>query len=198
MLKYKNVLLIVLSVILFAYAAIIGFIPWMLNNTFDMVKFEEKLAKTTNMNVTLNYIHFKMTPSLKTTITIRGLEARYPDDQPLLDVKYAEIVTTAGALFSNKYDIKSLTVKNAVYDDQILPEGGNKLECLPPTIDPKPFGKKEIVVILGNMKIKNLTVNYTVGYPYSYKSRFFREKTFTRAELVSFLNAQNFIRVKIK
>ena len=198
MLKYKNALLICLSVVLFAYAAVIGFIPWLLNNTFDLNKFEEKISKATNMNVTLNYINFKMSPSFKTTILVRDLTARYPDDQPLLDVKFAEIVTNAGILFSNNYDIKSLTLKNVVYDDQILPEGGNKLECLPTSLDPKPFGKSKITIVPGNLKIKNLTVNYTVGNPYSYKTRFFREKSISRTEQLSLLQKQNFINVKFK
>ena len=150
------------------------------------------------MNVTLNYINFKMTPSFKTTILVRDLTVRYPDDQPLLDVKFAEFVTDAGAIFSNKYDIKSLTLKNVVYDDQILPEGGNKLECLPTSIDPKPFGKNKITIVPGNLKIKNLTVNYTIGDPYSYKTRFFREKTFSKIEQLALLKRYNFTNVQFK
>lgn len=197
--KYKNVLLIIISLILFAYAGFISIFPSIKTNSFNIDQFEQKTLRATGLNVTLASINFKIQPNLTTIITIRDLIAQYPDQQPLLTAKYVEITTTPSSLFSNNYDIKSLYLKNVKYDDQILPSGENKIAYLPSSFEPSFYGPKKITVkVNGPLRIKNLDTIYTISTPYRFKKESQREFTYSKEELKSFLQSLNFVNAEIK
>ena len=62
MTKYKNVLLIAIAIILFIYASFISIFPAFVTSSFNINKFEQKMAEATGLDVTLGIIDFKINP----------------------------------------------------------------------------------------------------------------------------------------
>ena len=196
--KYKNVFMIFLALILFVYAGFISIFPAFVIKTFNIDEFEQKSYTATGLNITLGYIDIKIKPNFKTVIIVRDLIAKYPDNQPLLEAKYAELTTTPASILKKEFKIKSLYLKNVEYHDQILPDGENKIAYLPAAFDPSYYGTKKITIVPGPIRIKNLDVSYTVGEPYSYKTTSKREITFEKSEVEEFLSNLTFTNVVIK
>jgi hypothetical protein len=199
MAKYKNVFLMIVAVILLGYAAFISIIPSMMSKNFNIDKFEQATLKAAGLNVTFEMIDYKIKPNLKTIIIIRDLVAMYPDQQPLFSAKYIELETTPAAIFKKDFDIKSLYLKHVKYEDQILPNGVNKLAYLPESFDPSYYGAKKVTIRPNSqIRIKNLERINTITNPYSYRKYAEREAIYTQSEVSIFLHSLNFKNVNIK
>ena len=194
--KYKNTLMIFISLILFAYASLISVVPACMTNSFDIDKFEQKVFEATSLVTTLDTIEFKVAPNFKTTIIAKNLSLKYIDYQPLFDARQIKIETTYPALFGKSFDIKKIDFKGVKYADQILPTGENKIAFLPGAFNSEVFGTKSITVTPGPAKIKDLKVTYVT--PKTYKEKSYREKSFSRDEVALFLKSFDYSHVKIK
>lgn len=196
--KYKNIILIIVSIILFLYAILIGIVPSVMTKCFDKEEFQERLTDALGLDATIGTYTVRVQPNLQTIITITELDVKFPDEQPVFKAKLAELTTTFSSLFSNKYVIKKLDLKFVKYDDLILPDGINKIAFLPARITPKPFRKNSITIVSGPVYVKDIDVSYTQTSPYSYKKESYRQLTYTKEQVRSFLASQNFSNIKIK
>ncbi len=194
--NYKNTIMIVIAAILLVYAAFISIIPAMKTSSFNIKDFEQKCYDATSLITTVDSVQYKIKPNLKTIIIVKNLELRYIDNQPLFYARNIELTSTLGALFGNKFDIKSLYLKNIKYEDQILANGENKLAFLPGAFNSELFGKKSITIIPGDVTVKNFDIKY-IG-PTTFKEKFIRENTYSKEEVKEFLSQFYFSHVNIK
>ena len=194
--NYKNTIMIVIAAFLLLYAAFISIIPAIKTSSFNIKDFEQKCYDATSLITTVDSVQFKIKPNLKTIIIVKNLELRYIDNQPLFYARNIELTSTIGALFGNKFDIKSMYLKNIKYNDQILDNGENKLAFLPGAFNSEVFGKKSITVIPGEVTVKNLDIKY-IG-PNTFKQKFIRENSYSKEEVKEFLSQFYFSHVNIK
>lgn len=169
-----------------------------MTNSFNKEKFQEKITEALGLNVTIGTYTVRVTPSLKTYVTITALDVKFPDDQLVFKAQNAELTTTISSLFTKKYVIKRLDLFRVKYSDLILETGENKIAFLPSRITPKPFGANSITIVAGPVFIKDIDVSYTQTYPYSYKEDTYRQLSFSKEQVKSFLSSQNFANIKIK
>ncbi len=194
--KYKNTLMILLSLVLFAYASAISIVPAFKTNSFDIDKFEQQVFDATSLITTLDTIEYKVAPNLKTTIILKNLSLKYIDYQPLFDARQIKIETSYAALFDKSFDIKKIDFKGVKYADQILPSGENKIAFLPSAFNSEIFGAKSISVTPGPAKFRDLKITYVTPKTYAEKS--YREKAFSRAEVALFLKSFDYSHVQVK
>ena len=83
MAKYKNAILVLVSLILLGYAGFISILPAVKTNTFDIDKFEQQVFDATSLVTTVDSVDYKIAWNLKTTITVRNLSLKYIDAQPV-------------------------------------------------------------------------------------------------------------------
>ena len=191
----KNTIFIAISIILLLYAGFISIFPIILTNSFNITKFEQKCYDATSLITTVDYVNYKIKPNFNVIITLKNLSLKYIDFQPMFDANTIELTTTA-AIFGNTFTIKNLYLKNVKYEDQILPEGENKLAFLPGAFDTTKFGKKNITVVTGPINIKNMKIKYIT--PKTYKEQSLREATYTKEQVKEFLSNYYFSHIKIK
>ncbi len=196
MTNHKNTILIVISAILLTYAFFIGILPVILTKSFDITKFEEKFYDATSLVTTLDEVDYNIKPNFDVIIKLRNLSLKYIDNQPMFDASSIELTTTPAAIFGNTFKVKNLYLKNVKYEDQILPEGENKLAFLPGAFDSTKFGKKNIVIVPGPIKIKNLKIKYIT--PTTYDEKNFIDKEYSNAEVKEFLSNYSFSHIKIR
>lgn len=196
--KYKNIALILLSIVMLVYASLISIVPSAMTKGFNKKAFEEKLTNALGLNATVGTYTVRVQPNLDTIITITELKVEFPDEQPVFKAKMAELTTTISSLFSNSYVIKKLELQNVKYDDLVLPNGDNKIAFLPSRITPKPFGPNNIIIVAGPVSARSVEVSHTKTQPYSYKKDSYRQLDYSTAEVKSFLSSQNFRNIKVK
>lgn len=196
MAKYKNALLIVVSLLLLVYAGFISIVPMVKTSTFDIDKFEQQVFDATSLVTSVDAVEYKVKPNFETIITIRNLSLKYIDYQPLFDAKYIEVKTTPAALFTHNYKINSIYFKRAWYADQILPSKENKIAFLPGAFNSEIFGAKSITVEPGPAKFKDLKITYVT--PTTYKEKNLREVSYSKDEVRNFLKSFTYSHVKIK
>lgn len=194
--KYKNTLMIIISLILLAYAAFTTIVPAVLTEAFDTDKFEEKVFEATSLLTNVDSVQYKIKPNLTTEIIVRNFSLKYIDEQPLFSAGYVEIKATPSVIFGRNFNIKSLYLKNVHYADQILPTGENKIAFLPSAFNSEIFGAKSITVVPSDIRVKNLKLTYVT--PTTYKEKNIREKTFNKTEVSNFLKSLQFSHVNIK
>ncbi len=196
MTKYKNTILIALSLVFFAYAGFISIFPALLTNNFDIDKFEQQIYDSTSLVTTVDSVEYKIKPNFDTIITLRNWSSKYIDDQDCFDARLIEIKTTPSAIFSKTFKIKQLYLKNVKFSNQTLPTGENKLAFLPGAFNSEVFGKDKITVIPGPVKVKNFkTKDIAPGY---YKERNQREALYSEQDVRDFLKDKNFSHIIIK
>ena len=194
--KYKNVILILLSIVLLVYAGFISIFPKMATSMFNLEKFEQECFDATSLKTTLGSINYKISPNFSTVITITDFDVKYVDDQDLFNAGSILIKTTPSAIFGGNFDIKSMELKNVTYVDQVLPNKQNKLSYLPEGFNSKPFGKNWITIHPGPVNVKGLHIKY-VG-PNSFSENKFREKNYTKSEVKDFLSSYTYSHIRIK
>lgn len=194
--KYKNAIMIIVSVLMLAYAAFITVVPAVLTETFNVDKFEEKIFESTSLLATVDSVQYKIKPNLTTEVVVRNLSLKYIDEQPLFDAGYIEIKASPSIIFGKNFNFKSLYAKNVLYADQILPTGENKIAFLPSAFNSEIFGAKSITVVPSAIKVKNLKLTYVT--PTTYRERNIREKMFDKSEVSTFLKGLEFSHVNIK
>ena len=195
--KYKNVLLIAVSLVLLIYAGYISIFPIFLTNSFNIDKFEEKVYNATSLLTTIDAIDFKITPGLNMIITIRNWSSMYVDEQDCFDAGTIQLTTNPMSIFTKNFKIKDLYLKNVKFSNQTLPDGENKLAFLPPAFNnSKSFGSKKITVVTGPVRVKNFKItNIAEGY---YKQNRIREKVYSAQDVKAFLSGFYFDHVNIK
>lgn len=194
--KYKNAILITVSILLLVYAGFISVVPSILTKSFNISDFEQKLYDATSIVTTLDTIEYKIKPNFDTIITLRNLDTKYVDEQPLFKAGYIEIHTTPMSIFTKNFNIKSLYMKNVTYADQILPDGTNKIAFLPEVFNTELFGAKKINIKAGPVRVKNVKITYVA--PNKYKERNIREDNYPASEVRAFLSSLNFTHFNIK
>ena len=157
---------------------------------------QQKMFDATSLITSLDTVEYKVSPSLKTTITVKNLSLKYIDYQPLFDARQVKLETSLLALLGKSFNVKNIEFKNVIYADQILPNGENKIAFLPSAFNSEIFGAKSISVVPGPAKFKNLKITYVT--PTTYKEKFIREKNFSKAEVGSFLKSFEYSHVKVK
>lgn len=194
--KYKNTLMILVSLIMLAYAGFITIVPIILTETFNIDKFEEKMFEATSLLTTVDSVQYKIKPNLTTEIIVKNLSLKYIDEQPFFEAGRIEMKAAPSVVFGKNFNVKSLYLKNVWYADQILPSGENKIAFLPAAFNTEVFGAKSISVVPSDIRVKNLKITYVT--PTTYKERNIREKTFTKNEVSSFLKSLEFSHVNVK
>ena len=196
MTKYKNTVLIVVSIIFFAYAGFISIFPAILTSSFDIDKFEQKVFDSTSLVTTVDTVEYKIKPNFDIIISLRNWSSKYIDDQDCFDASLIEITTTPAAIFSKTFKIKQLYLKNVRYSNQTFENGENKLAFLPGAFNSEIFGASKVTIIPGPVKIKNFRIKYIA--PGVYKERNQREILYSEPEVRAFLSNMNFSHVVIK
>ncbi len=194
--KHKNMILIVISLILLIYAGFISLFPSLLTSTFNIDKFEQKIYDSTSLVTTIDSIDFKIKPNLNMIITIRNWTSKYIDDQDCFAASMIQVTTNPSCVFTKKFKIKDLYLKNVKYLNQILPSGENKLSFLPPAFNSQIFGAKKITVIPGPVKIKNFKIRNMTQNDYNEVNR--REVKYSEQQVKDFLSQFYFSHVYIK
>ena len=196
--KYKNVIMITIAILLFIYAAFISIVPAASTKSFNKEKFIQKFEPATGLIVDFDNLDIKIKPNFTTVITVEDLNVQYPDKQPLLKAKSAELYTTPAAIFSHTVLIKNLYLQKVQYDDMVLPSGENKIAFFPSVFNPEYLGAKNLTIIAGPVSLKGLDISYTVCEPYKYTTEYQREAIYSQEEVRNFLTSLNFKNVKIK
>lgn len=196
MTKYKNAIMIGISIILLAYAAFISIFPAILTSSFNIDKFEQQIYDATSLVTTIDTVEYKIKPNFNTVITFRNWSSKYIDEQDCFDASMIELTTTPAAIFTNNIKIKQLYVKNAKFSNQLLPNGDLKLAFLPGTFNSEVFGKDKIVLSVGPVKVKNFRIKKIA--PNYYKEDNRRESNYTAAEVKDFLSNMYFSHIEIK
>lgn len=194
--KYKNTILITLAVILLIYAGFISIFPAILTSSFNIDKFEKQIFDATSLVTTVDTVEYKIKPNFDTIITFRNWSSKYIDDQDCFDATMIELTTTPATIFTNNIKIKQLNVKNAKFSNQILPSGENKLAFLPAAFNSKVFGKNQINITAGPVRVKNFRIRNIT--PNNYKEDNRRESNYTEQEVKDFLSQMYFSSVNIK
>lgn len=196
MTKYKNTVLIVLSIIFFAYAGFISIFPAILSNSFNIDEFEQKVFDSTSLVTSVDSVEYKIKPNFDTLISLRNWSSKYIDDQDCFDASLIEITTTPFAIFTKNFKIKQLYLKNVRYSNQTFENGENKLAFLPGAFNSEKFGAKKITIVPGPVKVKNFRIkDIAPGY---YKERNQREAFYSEHEVRAFLSDKYFSHVVIK
>ncbi len=196
MMNKKNTILILISIVLLLYACVISIVPAIITNLFDITKFEQKFYDASSLVTTLDSVNYKIKPNFDVIITLKNVSLKYIDYQPMFDAGTIELTTTPSALLGNTFNIKNLYLKNVKYEDQILPDGTNKLAFLPRAFDTKQFGKNNITIVPGPIKIKNLKIKYIT--PTTYDEKDYINKDYSKSEVKLFLSNQIFSQIKIR
>lgn len=185
-----------ISFILISYAVLISIVPSMKTSSFNTEEFEKKFEEATSLVTSVDVVRYEVTPTLKTKIKIRNLSLKYIDNQPLLDVRHAELTAGLGALFGKGYKIHSLIAKGVKYSDQILPSDENKIAFLPLAFDSKKFGHKSISIVPGPVVIKDYKIDYIT--PTTFAKKEYDVLEYTTDEVDDFLRSFDYSTVKIK
>jgi len=195
-LHYKNTVLIVISVILLAYAGFISIFPAILTSAFNVEKFQEKMFQATSLLTSVDTVDFKIKPNFDTIITLRNWSSKYIDEQDCFDATLIQLTTTPFSIFTKNFKIKDLYLKNVKFSNQTLPTGENKLAFLPLTFNPQLFGSKKITVVSGPVRVKNLRIKNIAPHVYEEDNRM--EEKYSTSEVREFLQSKPFTNVIIK
>lgn len=194
--SYKNAILILISLVLFAYSGFVLLFPTILTMTFNKKKFCESVYKTSGLVTNIDKMEFKMTPKLDMIITVRNWESKHIDNQNAFKTKEIEVVTTPFAIFTNNYNIKSMRFVGTQLWEQILPNGNNKLAYIAKSFSPKDFGADKMTIKPSAVEFKGFTIVHEDKI--NTREEYIRNKTFSLYEVKTFLKNQNLFRVVIK
>lgn len=194
--SYKNAILILISLVLFAYSGFVLLFPAILTATFNKQKFCESVYKTTALVTNIDQIEFKMTPTLDMIITARGWDSKHIDNQNAFKAKEISVVTNPMAIFTHDYNIKSIEFKGTQIWDQILPNGENKLDYVARCFSPKDFGIEKMSIKPSEAKFRGFTIIHERGQ--NSKEEYMRNKTYSLYEVKTFLMNKNLFNVVIK
>lgn len=197
--NHRNLILMLLALVLFVYAAFISIYPAVLTSSFNIKDFEDKIHQSTTLTTTMDSVNFKMTPSLNLVITITNWSSKYvyEVEQDCFDAAVIELTTNPLAVITKNFKIKDLYLNNVVFSNQLLPEGINKLAFLPGAFNASVFGKNKITISpAGNVTVKNFTIKYIA--PNYYKESVRPLVEYSKSDVKDFLQKRNFTSVNIK
>lgn len=194
--KYKNVLLVFISIILFAYMFCFTILPSILKSSFNVQDFEKKLFDATSLKTEIESIDFKISPALQMTVTIANFSAKYIDLQDCFDAQAIILKTSPLCLLNKTFKINDLYLKNVKFSNQVLPDGNNKLAFLPGAFNSEIFGAKHITIISGPVRINGYEQK-DIG-PNSYNEKNRKEILYTKDDVKAFLSGFQFSHVIVR
>lgn len=188
--KHKNLLLMLFALVLFIYAGILSVYPYLLNLTFNTVKFEEKAYTASGLRTSLDNIEFKMQPNLTLVITLRNLSLKYIDYQDCFDAGFIELKTGAFSPITKKFPIKNMLLRHVKFSDQMLmPQQENKLAYLPRSFNVNAFDTKKIVIGAGPVFVYDFEIKRIA--PGFYKEDNRKESSYSKNQVKEFLSSFN-------
>lgn len=194
--KHKNLIMIFVSIILIAYAALLSIYPAVLTSSFNKAEFGEKVYKACGLVTTIDGIEFKMKPNLTLVITINNWSSKYIDRQDCFDAALIELQTGAFSPFTKNFKIKELFLKHVKYANQTFSNGENKLAYLPKSFEASAFGADKIIVEAGPVKILDFKIKDIAPKYYAEDNR--RSESYSKLQVKSFLDEQNIRFVEVK
>ncbi len=194
--KYRNAILLIAAVILFAYASFISIFPAILTSVFNVEKFEKELYASTNLVTTVDAVNFKIKPNLDMVITINNWSTKWIENQDCFDAGVIQLTTGPFCIFTKNFKIKDLYLKRVKYLNQVLDNGINKLEYLPASFNSEVFGAKKITVISGPVRVKSFKIKTVT--PSEYNETYKNEVNFSEENVRNFLLNYLFSGVVIK
>ena len=200
--QYRNLILMFLALVLFVYAGLISIVPSIITSTFNSAEFAVKFSEATSLKTNLDGFQYRISPNLHATIELNNLKLAWVGDQDLFEAKIIEIETKNPlAIFTKNYDIESVSISNAHYSDQLIPDDKtqkliNKLNKLLPNFNPNPFGTSKIKIVPGKVTFKNFKISYIT--PETYNEDTISQKTFSKPEVKKFLTEYPVGNVNIK
>ncbi len=196
--KHKNAILMLVALVLFLYLGIVTIYPKILKLSFNIEKFEQKVHESTTLTTSIDSIDFKMTPALNLIITINNWNSKYvyEVEQDCFEAAVIQLTTNPFAPITKKFKIKDLYLNQVVFNNQLLPEGVNKLAFLSQSFSPMSFGVKKVTIVPGPVTVKHFTIKYIAPNFYNEKIR--KEVKYTEAEVREFLKQRGFNNVIIR
>jgi|GEM_PF-4427140 len=194
--KHKNLIMILGSIILIAYAAMLSIYPALLSSSFNKDEFCEKVYKACGLVTTLDSIEFKMKPSLTLVITINNWSSKYIDRQDCFDAVLIELQTGAFSPFTKNFKIKEMFLKHVKFSNQTLPNGENKLAYLPKSFEASAFGSDKITVEAGPVKVLDFKIKNIAPKYYDEDNR--SSESYSKLQVKDFLLEQNIRFVTVK
>ena len=189
MTKYRNLMLMLVSLVLLCYAGLLSIYPSILTSLFNKEIFAEKVYKATTLDTTLDSINFKMKPNLTLIITIRKWSSKHKYKEIIQDCFSADIIELQTGAFSpitKNFPIKKLYLKHVKFSNQVLPNGVNKLAYLPRNFNPSVFGKDQITITPGPVLVNDFKIKHIA--PGFYKEDNRKESSYSKDNVRAFLN----------
>lgn len=194
--NHKNLILIVISLILLAYAGMLSLYPFILNSTFSKTKFGQKVYDATGLVTTVEKVDFEMKPNLTLIITINNWSSKYIDYQDCFDANVIELQTGALSPITKDFPIKELYLKHVKYSDQVFDTGANKLDYLPRSFNASAFGTDKIKVAAGPVRVQDFRIKRITPDTYDEDNR--SESIYTKAQVKKFLQDLNIRFVEVR
>ncbi len=193
--SYKNVILLFIAFILFAYAGFISIYPKILTKTFDIDGFTQKVYTTTGLVTNIGGIDFKVKPNLDMVITLNNWSSKHLDNQECFDAGKIEITTGPFSIFTKNFNIKDMEVKNVKYFDQTYNTGENKLQYLS-DMNFSQFGVEKVVIDPSPVRVKNFKITYIE--PTQHRENKRDSVKYSRSDVRNFLQTMTFKNVVVK
>ena len=171
--KNKNLILLLLALILFCYAFVIGIMPLIINDSLKNKKIIPELERLTQLKIDYAGAKVSVSPALKVTFIVNNIKADKKDvDQKVASANAIKMELGPMALFSKHYNIKSMEIKGATYNEVIdngTPEIVTFLE------------KYSLLSVAGSdyhITVSPITVNFLLKQSYNVQSGEYSEKTY--------------------
>ena len=193
--SYRNVVMLFIAFVLFAYAGFISIYPKILTSTFNIEDFTRKVYTTTGLITTIGDVEFKVKPDLDMVITFTNWNSKHLDEQECFEAGKIEITTNPFSIFTKNFDIKEMEVKNVKYFDQIYNTGENKLHYLS-DMNFSQFGADKVTVSPGPVHVKNFKITYIE--PTQHRENKRDSVKYSRSDVRNFLQTQTFKNVIVK
>ena len=194
--NHKNLILILVSIILLAYAALLSLYPMVLNSTFSKTNFGKKVYDATGLVTTIDKINFEMKPNLTLIVTINNWSSKYIDYQDCFDANIIELQTGAFSPVTKNFPIKELYLKHVKYSDQVFDTGANKLDYLPRSFNASAFGTDKIKIAVGPVRVQDFRIKRITPDTYSEDNR--SESTYSKVQVKRFLQDLNIRFVEVR
>ena len=171
--KNKNLILLLLALVMFCYAFVVGIMPLIINDGLKKKNIIPEIERLTLLKVDYSGAKVSVSPALKVTYSFDNVKADKRDvDMKVGSAANIEIETGLMSLFSKNYNLKSMTIRGAYYNEVIdngTPEIVTFLE------------KYSLLATAGNdysIKVCPITVNFLLKQSYNVQSGEYSEKTF--------------------
>ncbi|MBR6163133.1 hypothetical protein IKQ26_04485 [bacterium] len=176
--KNKNLILLLLSLILFAYAFVIGVMPMIINDGLKKKNIIPEIERLTQLKVDYSGAKVAVSPLFNVTLTINNATAEKKDvDQKVASATAIRMELGIASLFTKNYNIKSLLIKDAKYHE-VLDNGNPEIVNF--------LDKYSLLSVAGadyNIKTCPITINYLLKTSYNVQTGEYTEKNFDSLDI---------------